>query len=147
MFRKLVFGVIIAFVICSFSNLKPMQINAGIVTPHLGLTKEFYCEKLGFTVIFESDWFILLKAPDSDHQISFLQPNHASQQPIFQSPFGGKGVYLTVEVDNLEEWYERVRKKGIKIEVDIREEPWGDRHFAFYDPNGVAIDIVKYSPR
>ncbi|RYY52113.1 MAG: glyoxalase, partial [Chitinophagaceae bacterium] len=23
--------------------------------------------------------------------------------------------------------------------------PWGDRHFAITDPNGVGIDLVKYS--
>jgi uncharacterized glyoxalase superfamily protein PhnB len=28
----------------------------------------------------------------------------------------------------------------------LRDEPWGDRHFTIRDPNGIAIDIVTYSP-
>ena len=33
----------------------------------------------------------------------------------------------------------------VKIEIEIRDEPWGDRHFAILDPNGIGIDIVTYS--
>jgi len=28
--------------------------------------------------------------------------------------------------------------------MDLRDEPWGDRHFALRDPNGVGVDIVEY---
>jgi len=33
----------------------------------------------------------------------------------------------------------------LSIAIDLREEPWGDRHFAIVDPNGIGIDIVTYS--
>ena len=33
------------------------------------------------------------------------------------------------------------------LKLIIRNEPWGDRHFAIQDPNGIGIDIVKYSPK
>ena len=143
--RYLLPGLLITMLITA-SSPKPdsMQVNAGIVTSKIKETKSFYCEKLGFSIVFETDWFILLQAPNSNDRISFLQPKHPSQQPIFQPAFEGKGVYFTIEVDNLEEWYQKIKSKGIKIEVEPREEPWGDRHFAFYDPNGVGIDIVKY---
>jgi len=26
-----------------------------------------------------------------------------------------------------------------------KDEPWGDRHFAIVDPNGIGIDILTYS--
>lgn len=29
--------------------------------------------------------------------------------------------------------------------IGIRDEPWGDRHFAIKDPNGIGIDIVTYT--
>ena len=38
-----------------------------------------------------------------------------------------------------------IRRKGIEVKIDIRDEPWGDRHFAIEDPNGVGVDIVTYS--
>lgn len=34
-----------------------------------------------------------------------------------------------------------------KLKLNIRNEPWGDRHCAIQDPNGIGIDIVKYSPQ
>ena len=43
--------------------------------------------------------------------------------------------------------YNEMKKKNIEIKIDIRDEPWGDRHFAIQDPNGIGIDIVKYSPQ
>jgi len=38
-----------------------------------------------------------------------------------------------------------MRSKNIPIEIELRDEPWGDRHFAIKDPNGIGIDIVTYS--
>ena len=78
---------------------KPIEIklNAGIITERLQETKEFYTEILDFDVTFENDFYILLHTPDKSASISFLQPNHPSQQPIFQSPFKGEGVYLTID--------------------------------------------------
>ena len=31
------------------------------------------------------------------------------------------------------------------MEIEIRNEPWGDRHFAIVDPNNIGIDIVTYT--
>ncbi len=55
-------------------------------------------------------------------------------------------MYLTIEVDDVDKWYNDLKKKNVPIKIDIRNEPWGDRHFAIEDPNGIGIDIVKYSP-
>jgi uncharacterized glyoxalase superfamily protein PhnB len=54
-------------------------------------------------------------------------------------------VYLTIEVDDVDKIYSELKKKGISIKIELRNEPWGDRHFAIEDPNDVNIDIVKYS--
>ena len=35
--------------------------------------------------------------------------------------------------------------QGVPIAIALREEPWGDRHFAIIAPNGIGIDIVTYS--
>lgn len=123
-----------------------MKLNAGIITEKFIETKEFYTNKLGFGVTFENDFYLLLHTPDKSSEISFLKPNHPSQKPIFQSPFAGKGVYLTIEVENVDEVYEQFKSKSIKFALEIRDEVWGDRHFAILDPNGIGIDIVTYSP-
>jgi len=122
-----------------------MKLNAGIITEKLQETKEFYTSVLGFGVTFENEFYLLLHTPDKSAQLSFLLPNHPSQKPIFQSPFNGKGAYITIEVQNVDKIYKELKSKGVEIEIELRDEPWGDRHFAIVDPNGIGIDLVKYT--
>ena len=105
-----------------------MKLNAGIITSRLTETKAFYIEKLGFGITFENDFYLLLHTPNHQAEISFLQPNHPSQQPLFQSEFEGKGVYLTIEVDDVDKVYEDIKARDVEIVIDMRDEPWGDRH-------------------
>lgn len=122
-----------------------MKLNAGIVTNKLIETKTFYTAVLGFGVTFENEFYLLMHTPNKEAEISFLLPNHPSQQALFQQPFDGQGVYLTIEVEDVDKLYIDLKKQGVDIKIDIRNEPWGDRHFAIQDPNGIGIDIVKYS--
>ena len=123
-----------------------MKLNAGIITSKIKETKDFYVNNLGFGVTFENEFYLLLHTPNHESEISFLLPNHPSQQPFFHKPFQGQGMYVTIEVEDVDKIYNDIKKKKVAIKIDIRNEPWGDRHFAIEDPNGVAIDIVTYSP-
>lgn len=122
-----------------------MKLNAGIVTEKIQETKQFYQEYLGFGVSFENDFYLLLHTPDQQAEISFLLPHHPSQQALFQQPFAGTGMFLTIEVENVDELYQELIAKGVDIKIEIRDEPWGDRHFAIQDPNGIGIDLVRYT--
>jgi catechol 2,3-dioxygenase-like lactoylglutathione lyase family enzyme len=125
---------------------KIMKLNAGIVTEKLAETKAFYLNYLNFGVSFENEFYLLLHTANKQYELSFLLPNHPSQQAIFHQAFNGKGMYLTLEVDEIDSIYAKLKKLGLQIKIDLRDEPWGDRHFAIEDPNGIAIDIVKYTP-
>lgn len=127
-------------------NQIKMKLNAGIITPKLAETKAFYTKILGFGVTFENEFYLLLHTPNQEAEISFLLPNHPSQQAVFQSPFQNQGVYLTIEVDDVDSLYKELKQKKVEIKGDIRDEPWGDRHFVIQDPNGIGIDFVTYSP-
>ena len=122
-----------------------MKLNAGIITEKLAESKAFYTQVLQFGVTFENDFYLLLHTPNQEAEISFLLPNHPSQQPLFQKPFTQQGVYLTIEVENVDDYYRNLKEQSVPIAIDLREEPWGDRHFAIIDPNGIGIDIVTYS--
>lgn len=136
---------VLLFGISNAQTTNKMKLNAGIITEKLQETKKFYTEVLDFGVSFENQFYLLLHTPNNSAEISFLQPNHPSQKPIFQSAFSGKGVYLTIEVENVDEVYKELKDKGVQIEIEIRDESWGDRHFAIKDPNGIGIDIVTYT--
>jgi catechol 2,3-dioxygenase-like lactoylglutathione lyase family enzyme len=122
-----------------------MKLNAGIITGKLAESKQFYTNVLGFEVTFENEFYLLMHTPGHQAEISFLLPNHPSQQPLFHKPFQGQGVYLTIEVDDVDKVYQALKNKGVPIKIELRSEPWGDRHFAIEDPNGVGIDIVTYT--
>ena len=121
-----------------------MKLNAGITTKKLKETKAFYSNYLDFGVTFENDFYLLMHTPNKQAELSFLLPQHPSQQEIFHSEFAGKGVYLTIEVEDVNRLYSELKSKGVDVKVELRDEPWGDRHFAIEDPNGIAIDFVHY---
>jgi len=150
------YAYLLFFILClnysSEAQKKPknniaMKMNAGIVTSKLQETKSFYMTVLGFGITFENDFYLLMHTPDNSGEISFLLPDHPSQQPLFQKAYDGHGMYLTIEVEDVDKWYEDIKMKKIPIIIDIRDEPWGDRHFAIKDPNGIGIDIVRYAPQ
>lgn len=132
-------------ILTNAQNPNKMKLNAGIITENFQETKAFYTEILGFGITFENEFYVLMHTPNDSAEISFLKPNHPSQQPIFQQAFEGRGVYFTIEVDNLDEVYKQLKNKNVEFEVEVRDEDWGDRHFVIMDPNGIGIDIVTYT--
>ena len=123
-----------------------MKMNAGVITSKLSESKDFYSKILGFGITFENEFYLLMHTPDRSGEISFLTPEHPSQQPLFHPAYKGEGLYLTIEVEDVDKLYDEIKMKNIPIIIDIRDEPWGDRHFAIQDPNGIGIDIVTYAP-
>ena len=119
-----------------------MKLWSGIITEKLAQTKTFYIEVLDAQVLFESEWFVLLQV--ADNQLGIMLPNLENQAPMFKSPLQGPGMWLAVDVEDVDEHYYRLKAQGIEIALDIRDEPWGDRHFAVMDPNGIGVDFVKH---
>ena len=141
----LLIGLVLTVSWTNAQNTNKMKLNAGIITEKLQESKAFYTEVLNFGVSFENEFYLLLHTPNHSAEVSFLQPNHPSQVPIFQSAYNGKGIYFTLEVENVDEVYKQLKEKEFEIEIEIRDEAWGDRHFAIKDPNGIGIDIVTYT--
>lgn len=133
------------FGLLNAQNETKMKVNAGIITEKIKESKEFYSNVLNFGLSFENEFYLLMHTPNKSAEISFLLPNHPSQEPLFQTPYGGKGMYLTIEVEDVDAYYDEIKKKNIPILIEIRDEAWGDRHFAILDPNGIGIDIVTYT--
>jgi len=123
-----------------------MKLNAGVITTRLAESRDFYTRLLGFGVTFENEFYLLLHTPGREAELSFLLPDHPSQQPLFHKAFTGQGMYLTLEVDDVDKLYAELKQQGVVIKIELRDEPWGDRHFAIEDPNGIGIDIVTYAP-
>ncbi len=115
----------------------------GFITEQVLVSRDFYTQVLGCEVIYqaEGDWFVLLKLGESE--LGFMKPNLEFQAPIFRGKYAGQGSWITVDVENVEAEQKRILALGIPLALELREEPWGDRHFAILDPNGIGIDFVQ----
>lgn len=57
---------------------------------------------------------------------------------------GRKGLHWALEVDDLEDAYQRVVASGCAIETPISPRPDGTLFFFFYDPEGNRIELCRH---
>ncbi len=97
----------------------------------------FYTEHFGFEPVFESEWYSQIRS--GTQEIAFIRTGHDS---IPQDRHGeSRNVCLTLEVDDVDSTYDRVRR-SMHVVTRPRDEEWGQRHFLGYDPSGIMLDIM-----
>ncbi len=123
-----------------------MKFWSGVVTEKVQESKDFYVRLFGCQVLYEGEggWFVLLGLGESE--LGFMKPGLEFQAPIYRAAFQGQGMWVTVDVEDVDTEYTRIRSLGVSIAVELRDEPWGDRHFAVLDPNGIGVDVVERRP-
>lgn len=120
-----------------------MKLWCGVITPHLQACRAFYVDLFGCQVVFDSDWFVLLALGGGE--LGLLAPGHDDQAGAFQQPLEeGRGIWVAIDVEDVDGEYRRLQAAGVRIEVPLRDEPWGDRHFVIRDPAGIAVDVVHH---
>ena len=56
----------------------------------------------------------------------------------------GVGVNLYMQIDgDIDEYYDELKKKGVKITEDIKDEPYGIRDFTVEDVDGYLLTFNK----
>ena len=50
-----------------------------------------------------------------------------------------QGAFMVIEVDNVEERYQRIKAKGLVFQQELKDQSWGHRSFCIRDPNGLTI--------
>lgn len=120
-----------------------MKLWPGIITEKVLESKEFYGRVFKAQPIYEGEdgWFVLLQIGESE--LGFMKPGLESQAAAFRPAFQGQGVWIAIEVDDVDAEHQRILALGVPLAVNLRDEPWGDRHFAVVDPNGVSVDVVQ----
>ncbi|WP_404425908.1 VOC family protein [Thalassospira australica] len=114
-----------------------------IVTEKLTESRAFY-EELGFAAVFAGDWYIHLVWPDCmEVQVGLMQPDHPTQPPLFHGRTMGDSSIFGISVEDAKTAADDLRAKGFEFALELRDEPWGQRHFTLLDPNGVRIDIAS----
>ena len=114
-----------------------------IVTDKHVECRDFYRRWFGFEVAFEATWFVYMAATGGHpFGLAFMAPDHPSQPPG-PDAFGGKGMLLTLQVDDAAAEFARLERAGLQIAYPLHDEPWGQRRFAVYDPSGTWVDVIQ----
>ena len=115
--------------------MKVKRIVADIATPDVAAARRFYQDVLGLELLMDHGW---IATYGSREQMS-VQVSFASE--------GGSGTPtpdLSIEVDDVDEALERMRRAGFPIEYGPADEPWGVRRFYVRDPFGKLINILMH---
>ena len=116
-----------------------------VMTDRLAESADFYSALLGMRLAFESDWYIQLLSPATQYaQLGLVVGGHESVPPAFRRP--AAGVLITIEVEDVDTVHERAQAHSLPIELPLRDEDWGQRHFITHDPNELAVDVVQLIP-
>jgi len=51
----------------------------------------------------------------------------------------GLGIYINVNVENIDTYYQSLLDKGLKPSSIPRDWPWGNREFVIRDPDGYKL--------
>jgi len=115
-------------------------------TTRIAATRDFYVTHFGFAVTFEAEWYVSLRRPDPPHyELAIVDHDHPTVPVPFRKPV--QGLLLNFEVADVDAEYERlIRQAGLPVQLDLRDEEFGQRHFITADPNGVLIDVITAIP-
>ena len=121
--------------------MKISQFYPLIQTDNVAATAAFYMENFGFKSMFESDWYYHLQSKtDAAVNLTILQADHETV------PDGAKGVtqnlILSFEVEDVDAEDTRLQAAGVIPVQPLRDEPHGQRHAIYRDPNGILIDVI-----
>lgn len=125
--------------------MKCSQFYPVIMSDRVAETARFYVEHFRFRAAFASDWYVHLQScEDQSVNVAILQGDHES----IPEPGRGRvaGLLISFEIEDVDGEYRRARAHGLPILQELRDEPWGQRHFITRDPNGVLIDVIQPIP-
>lgn len=117
-----------------------------IATSDVAAARDFYTQWFGFELTFDADWYISMRRPGPpDYELALLDCTHPTVPEGYRKPV--QGLLLNFEVDDVDaEWERLVVRGGLRAELDIRTEGFGQRHFILADPVGVLIDVITEVP-
>lgn len=113
-----------------------------VCTSRLQESRDFYVGLLGFEPTFEADWYVSLRRTgEPSYELALLDHTHPTLPEPYRAPV--RGLLLNFEVEDVDaEWERLVVRGGLRAELELRDEDFGQRHFIVADPDGVLIDVI-----
>ena len=109
-----------------------------IYSNSLEKSKEFYEGFLNLELAMDLGWILTFISKE----------NKTAQLSIFKNDSGkaidNTSMFISMEVADIDTWYQRAKDKNIEITYPLTNEPWNVRRFFVKDPNGVTINLLMH---
>ena len=125
--------------------MKSNQYYPVLMTDDVSGLSAFYQANFHFRALFESDWYVHLQSEEDEAvNLAIMDGDHPTIPEVGRGR--ASGLLINFEVEDVDAVYEDCRSKGLPIIQELRDEPFGQRHFITQDPAGVLIDVIKPIP-
>ena len=112
-----------------------LRIVPNLYTDSVSSAERFYREILQLNVVMDQGWIVTYStSAQMNPQISVIESG-GSSAPVPD---------VSIEVDNLDEIYQRVKNTELEVLYELTQEPWGVRRFIVRDPLGKSINILEH---
>ena len=118
--------------------------HIAIIVSDYAVSKDFYVNKLGFSVIRENyrpekkDWKLDLRVGD-DTELEIFAPENPPKRPSYPEACGLR--HLAFYTENIEKAAEELKALGIPCE-EIRTDTFTGRKMTFFfDPDGLPLEL------
>lgn len=108
--------------------------NIAADNPELGV--KFYQDLLGLEPIMNLGWIITLSSGETMPTQLSIASEGGSGTPVPD---------LSIEVDNVDDVYQRAKNAGLDIVYGLADEPWGARRFYVRDPFGKIVNVLQHT--
>lgn len=111
------------------------RIVANIAAENPAEARAFYQDVLGLTLVMDHGW------------IKTFQAESAAAPQISFASEGGSGTPvpdLSIDVDDVDEIFERAKAANCEITYGPVDEPWGVRRFFVRDPFGKLLNVLSH---
>ncbi len=116
------------------------HVDTIVLVEDIKVSKEFYSNVIGLEILYDWGNMVIFKDRFSIHQANKLMPEQEINKLIHTGKQGYSNVDIYFEVENIEDEYNKILQKGVKIIHGIIELPW-QKIFRIYDPDNHIIEI------
>ena len=111
------------------------RIVANIAANSPSEVQTFYADLFGLGVLMDFGWIVTLGSEERATVHVSLMSEGGSGTPVPE---------ISIEVDKVDEVYDRAREMGCEITYDLTNEPWGVRRFFVADPTGKVLNVLSH---
>ncbi len=116
------------------------RIVPNIYSDNIEQSKAFYIEFLGMELTMNLGWVLTFASKENHSALVTILKNEKKESP------NNDAIFLSIEVKNVDELYEKAKVQNIVIVYEITNEDWGVRRFFVKEPNGATINLLTHQP-